>query len=160
MEKSHNRYFERHFSDEPCLPPDEAMVDVTQSNAIYDKHRFVSHAFVSEKLPDGTLRKRLVSDVELCASNFPTVRAVVTKEYQEKLKNKLVNMHSNSSNTNMSDDDLIASMIPQGLERDEIVDAIGSISPRLQRFLEKQQTSTDDAADVVSPPPCESTNVK
>lgn len=124
-----NIYFERNYSDAPSLPMDEAAFDISQSNAMYDKAKLVSLAYIDEMLPDGTERKRLVNDVELCMSPDKSVRSVVSPDYQQKLKLGLLNSQKSAPRQGRhSDDDLIADYVPNDLERDEVFSASKSLS--------------------------------
>lgn len=115
-----NHYFDMNYSDEPSLPVDADASDMSQSDSIYDAHRCVSHAFVPVVLPDGTQISRLVSDVEVSVSSSSSVRAVVSPEYQRQLREGLLNQPRQAPRTGrVSDDELSAHVIPQGLEHDE-----------------------------------------
>lgn len=143
-----NTYKERNYSDAPRIPMDAEAFDMSISDSIYDTHRFVSHAFVKEILPDGTEMMRLVNDVELCSSSSPSIRSVVSPEYQEKLRIGLVNQPKTPPREGrMSDDDLMSSCVPTDLERDEIVAASDSIVGNLRVNEPKHE--------VQSPPPSE-----
>lgn len=124
-----NIYFERNFSDAPSLPMDKEAFDVSESNAMYDEAKFISLGYVEEMLPDGTTRKRLVGDVELCMSSSPSIRSVVSPDYQQKLKLGLLNQQKSAPRQGRhSDDDLIAEYVPTDLERDEVYNASKSLS--------------------------------
>lgn len=116
-----NRYKATNFSDAPAVPVDDTSFSgIEISDSIYDAHRNISHAFVPETLPDGTSLMRVVSDVELCMSASPEIRSVVSSEYQQRLREGLLNQPRQSPRTgHVSDDDLIDHVIPQGLEHDE-----------------------------------------
>lgn len=124
-----NIYFERNYSDAPSLPQDVEAFDLSESNAMYDEAKFVSFAYVGEMLPDGTKRKRLVGDIELCMSSSKSIRSVVSPDYQEKLRLGLLNQQKAAPRQgHHSDDDLIAGYVPNDLERDEIYNASKSLS--------------------------------
>lgn len=143
-----NLYKKTNFGTHPRLEPDEAMSDISVSNAIYDKHRNLTHGFVDEIQEDGTVMKRVVSDVELAMSHSDSVRAVVSAEYQEKLRLGLLNQpKSQPREGRMSDDDLISSLVPTGLEHDEAAIYAKSV-------LDKTRVS-ESLQNVQSPSPSE-----
>lgn len=141
-----NLYKKTNFGTHPRLEPDASMSDISISNSIYDKHRNLTHGFVDEIQPDGSVMKRVVSDVELSMSQSDSVRAVVSAEYQEKLRLGLLNQpKSQPREGRMSDDDLISSLVPTDLEHDEAAIYAKSVLDKT-RVKESEQK-------IQSPPP-------
>jgi len=68
-----NLYKKTNFGNNPPLEvPSEVYAECAKvSDAMYDRHRLISHGFIPVVLPNGTKLKRLVGDVELCASDSP-----------------------------------------------------------------------------------------
>ncbi len=127
-----NLYKKTNFGNHPSLPPSSEEVELFNkySDSVYDRHRFVSHGFVSTLFPDGVVRKRLVSDVELCASSSPDVLSCISSDYQERLRNALLNQQrSPSRDTRVTDDDLMDSVNIASLEHDEALEYIKSVVP-------------------------------
>lgn len=125
-----NLYKKTNFGNHPSLPPSSEEVELFNkySDSVYDCHRFVSHGFVSTLFPDGVVRKRLVSDVELCASSSPDVLSCISSEYQERLRNALLNQQrSPSRDTRVTDDDLMDSVNIASLEHDEALEYIKAV---------------------------------
>lgn len=141
-----NRYKSINFSSAPSILVEAPeSVDFSWSDSIYDSHRNFTHAFVPERLPDGTEMKRLVNDVELCMSTDPSVRSVVSPEYQQRLREGLLNQPRSGKQTgSLSDDEIAAHVIPDGLEHDEVADFI-------RQGLDLVASSTQSSPDDVPP---------
>lgn len=125
-----NLYKKTNFGNNPPLEvPSEVYDECAKvSDAMYDRHRLISHGFIPVVLPNGTKLERLVGDVELCASDSPEVRAVVSSEFQERLRNGLLNQQrSPSRDGRVTDDELADSVIPSSLEPDEAAEYIKSV---------------------------------
>lgn len=125
-----NLYKKTNFGNHPSLKPSSEEIELFNkySDSVYDHHRFISHGFVPTLFPDGVVRKRLVSDVELCASSSSDVLSCISSEYQERLRNSLLNQQrSPSRDTRVTDDELMDSVNIASLEHDEAVEYIKSV---------------------------------
>lgn len=131
-----NLYKKTNFGNHPSLKPSSEEIELFNkySDSVYDHHRFISHGFVPTLFPDGVVRKRLVSDVELCASSSSDVLSCISSEYQERLRNSLLNQQrSPSRDTRVTDDELMHSVNIASLEHDEALEyvkaVVGSSAP-------------------------------
>ena len=125
-----NLYKKTNFGNHPSLKPSAEEIELFNkySDSVYDRYRFVSPGFVPTLFPDGVVRKRLVSDVELCASSSPDVLSCISSEYQERLRNSLLNQqHSPSRDGRVTDDELMDSVNIASLEHDEALEYIKSV---------------------------------
>lgn len=118
-----NLYLETNFRDSRSDYSDCEKIDLTRSNSMYDENVLITHGFITETLPDGSIMKRLVSDVEIAMSTSDSIKAVVSDEYQQQMRLGLLNQPRNPSRVgNVSDDDLIDEMIPVSAEPDEVAE--------------------------------------
>lgn len=131
-----NLYKKTNFGNHPPLQISAEDVERFNrySDSVYDRHRFISHGFVPTCFPDGVVRKRLVSDVELCASSSPDVLSCISSEYQERLRNSLLSQQRPPSRDGrVTDDELMDSVNIASLEHDEALEyvkaVIGSSAP-------------------------------
>lgn len=139
-----NLFKRNNFSSNPRLPIDSEAVDMSVSDCIYDKYKNVSHAIVEQVLPDGSKVKRVVSDVELSSSSFPSVRAIVSEDYQRMLRLGLLSQpHEQPRVGRMSDDELADSVIPAGLESDEVRDILNNVSVKDNSKLDSASEDAD-----------------
>lgn len=124
-----SRYFDDHMDN---LIYDCPEMDFTESNTLYDINRGVTHMIVK----DSQKRERIISDVEICMSDSPEISALFSAEYRAKLRAGIMSQPRPADNRppNVSDDDLIDTVIPQRLERDELASVSKS---RLDRFHRK-----------------------
>lgn len=151
-----NLYKRNNFSNTPRIPLDDEAFDMSISNQMYDENRCITHAFVEEVLPDGSKMKRFVSDVELAMSQAPSIKAVVSDDYQQQLRLGLLNQPKSAPRQGgrMSDDDLAASVIPSGLEADEISSIadtlLGDVSSDPSPNSVSNDTGSEESKDTTS----------
>lgn len=112
-----NSFFSRFKCDSHSLPsysPDST--DYTDSNFMYDTNKGITHIIYTDDNGDC----RIVSDVEICMTDDPSVTSLFSSEYVNNLRNTILSKpHSKISNLDSKGDPIFNhSTLP--LERDEL----------------------------------------
>lgn len=150
-----NLYKKTNFGSHPSLQISAEDVERFNrySDSVYDRHRFISHGFVPTCFPDGVVRKRLVSDVELCASSSSDVLSCISSEYQERLRNSLLSQQRPPSRDGrVTDDELMDSVNIASLEHDEALEYVKSVVGSSHVDSPLADTSPSDTSQADAPP--------
>ncbi len=142
-----NYYKERNYAHIPQIIPVPA--SVANSDSMYDVHKNVSHSFIPFKDVDGE-RDILISDVDLAFGSDPGIDAVVTPQQREQLRNGILNQPSLGS-SGLSDDDLIDSVLPSGIEPSEAANIASSILSRVPEPASSEPAPSEPAPSEPAP---------
>lgn len=151
-----NNYFERNYTRESrnnfdSYQPDD---DYTDSNSMYDRNVGVTHLLL--RSPDGSVR--IVSDVEICMTDDPRITSLFSSEQISNLRNAILGKpHNSTSNVDSNDDPIFGSVVPQGIERDELSDLIVSRQEKfhdaaVDNFLSKHSSAQEPSSSSAQEP--------
>ncbi len=83
--------------------------DYLFSNYLYDQNKGKTHDFIHTNKGSEDDVCRLISDVEICMSNDPSVTSYYPSEYRQSLLNAIKGMGSKSQFSGLSDDQILES---------------------------------------------------
>lgn len=106
-----NNYKQRNYGSRGIIHEDHVLTkeDVAYSNMLYDQNKGKTHDFLHTNKGADDDVVRLISDVEICMSNDPSVTSYYSPEYRQSLYNSIKGMGSKSQFVGLSDDEILDS---------------------------------------------------
>lgn len=143
-----NRFKERNFSvpNDNCTQLREDL-DYSFSNFLYDCNKGVTHDFLHTNKGASDDFCRIISDVEICMSNDPSVTSFYPAEYRQSLMNSIKGLGTKSQFSGLSDDAILESGIRcrDSRELDENYDTVSYLSSHLPVQSESEVSSQSDS---------------
>lgn len=114
--------------------------DKLYSDYLYDQNKGKTHDFIHTNKGFDDDVCRLISDVEICMSNDPSVTSFYPPEYRQSLMNAIKGMGSKSQFSGLSDDQILESGIrcSDPRELDENYSSAVSLASSLPQFDQPQ----------------------
>lgn len=107
-----NQYKLRNFKQKyPFVSDFVTENDKLYSDYLYDQNKGKTHDFIHTNKGSDDDVCRLISDVEICMSNDPSVTSFYPPEYRQSLMNAIKGMGSKSQFSGLSDDQILESGI-------------------------------------------------